>query len=358
MRSQRPTILDSLPRVGLITAFQSESPLHPKAREVLLDAFDQGWAEPRKIHQASRRAALLRDEARQSLATSLQVRGGDLHFLGEASLGFHLGISGLLNGTMYHSATSRSEVFAIAHGVNAVEIPFNSPLPLGAPGDVLAWQAVNGETGIRAADPQGFTGRIFLDATATHSGNHGRWDAALWDSGTWTGPRGLGIFVVKSREVWKNPLPHLDQRVAPGDRSIPLVLASAVALENFAQGYAAARARIRTMNERIRHFVLNEIGDVDIAGDFESMEIGEPAKLSLSFLYVDAEQLVSELDRAGFAVDSGSACSSLEMKPSHVLAAMGLLTHGNVRLTLRAEHTDSYIESFLVALKECVLRLR
>ena len=351
-----------------VTSFQAESPLHPKAREVLLAAFDQGWADPRKIHQASRKSALLRDEARENIASSLELHPDSLHFLGEAALGFHLGISGLLqpDRTLYYQAVARQEVFAVAHshrlrGGKSAELNCNlagvtEDLPRGD--GVLAWQVVNGETGIRSADPTEFSGRIFLDATATTSPNSGPWDTAIWDSGTWRGPRGLGIFALRSPAAWKNPLPHLDSRVVPGDRSIPLVLASAVALQEWRVGEKSRHAQLRTLNERIRHFVLHEIGDVDIAGDAESSLIGEPAKLSFSFLYIDAEQLVSELDRRGFAVDSGSACSSIEMKPSHVLAAMGLLTQGNVRLTLRSEDSDEYVDSFLRTLKEIVSELR
>jgi len=51
-------------------------------------------------------------------------------------------------------------------------------------------------------------------------------------------------------------------------------------------------------------------------------------------LYVDGEALSTELDRRGFAVGSGSACTASTLQPSHVLAAMGVLTHGNVRITL------------------------
>jgi cysteine desulfurase len=56
--------------------------------------------------------------------------------------------------------------------------------------------------------------------------------------------------------------------------------------------------------------------------------------MTFSSLYVDGEALVGAFDRAGFAVASGSACTSSTLEPSHVLAAMGVLTHGNVRVTL------------------------
>ena len=56
--------------------------------------------------------------------------------------------------------------------------------------------------------------------------------------------------------------------------------------------------------------------------------------MTFSALYVDGEALVHEFDRRGFAVASGSACTASTLEPSHVLAAMGLLTHGNVRITL------------------------
>lgn len=356
--------------MGSVTGFQAESPLHPKAREVLLAAFDQGWADPRKIHQASRKTALLRDEAREKIADLLALHPDHLHFLGEAALGFHLGINGLLSPDkhLYFPAISRQETFAAAQwhqarGGSATELKSNLEgevlgLPSASPDDLLTWQVTNGETGIRSADPMNFSGRIFLDATSTSTGNAGPWDTALWDSGTWGGPKGLGIFANRSAEKWRNPLPHLDSRIVPGDRSIPLVLASAVALEHWREEEKLRHSTLRTINERIRHFITTEIGDVDIAGSLSSMLIGEPGKLSFSFLYIDAERLVSELDRRGYAVDSGSACSSLEMRPSHVLSAMGLLTQGNIRLTLKIEHSDEYVTGFLTALKECVSELR
>jgi cysteine desulfurase len=59
-----------------------------------------------------------------------------------------------------------------------------------------------------------------------------------------------------------------------------------------------------------------------------------PHVLTFSALYADGEALVRRFDERGFAVASGSACTASTLEPSHVLAAMGALTHGNVRVTL------------------------
>ncbi|HZA72703.1 MAG TPA: aminotransferase class V-fold PLP-dependent enzyme, partial [Propionibacteriaceae bacterium] len=83
-----------------------------------------------------------------------------------------------------------------------------------------------------------------------------------------------------------------------------------------------------------------------------------PHVVTFSCLYVDGETLLTELDRRGFAVSSGSACTSSTLQPSHVLAAMGALTHGNVRIGLTRTTTDDEVEAFLAALPPIVARLR
>ena len=68
--------------------------------------------------------------------------------------------------------------------------------------------------------------------------------------------------------------------------------------------------------------------------------------------------LLSALDRRGFAVGSGSACTSSTLEPSHVLAAMGVLTQGNVRLALPATTTAPDVEAFLDVLPGVVREVR
>ena len=67
---------------------------------------------------------------------------------------------------------------------------------------------------------------------------------------------------------------------------------------------------------------------------------------------------MTALDRRGFGVASGSACTASTLEPSHVLAAMGALTHGNVRLSLHRDTDEQVVEAFCRTLPEVVAELR
>jgi len=142
--------------------------------------------------------------------------------------------------------------------------------------------------------------------------------------------------------------------VVPGGFNPALVIASALALEAYTADYERSLEKIRALNFMVREFLSCQMSDVDIA----STSDGLPHLLSFSFLYIDAEQLVDRMERRAISVDSGSACISANLEASHVLAAMGRLTHGNVRITLKPEPTESDIAHLLTALKEEVDLLR
>ena len=350
--------------MGSVTGdFQSEAPLHPAAHAFLIDAFERGWANPEKTHAASRNAAILLNEAKETFASHLGVRREQIEILSDATLGFHLGTAGLRSeaSTLFYPATSRSELLAEAQHMSAQKIPVDLSgsviYPSANAEDLLAWQSANGETGIISSDPSQFLGRIFVDATAAGPlvGLPERWHTALWYSRAWQGPAGIGIFALSDRSAWRNPLAHLDQRISSLDFSVPLTIASAIALDAFVVEYAAQRSSLLSLNEHIRKFLVNEIGQVDVAGTCATTL---PHLLSFSLLYIDAEALLSELDRRGFAVDSGSACSAANLEPSHVLAAMGLLTHGNIRLTLHNQATKESVDEFLRTLKVLAAQAR
>ena len=95
--------------------------------------------------------------------------------------------------------------------------------------------------------------------------------------------------------------------------------------------------------------------DVDVVGDPLRRV---PHLLTCSVLYVDGETVTLELDRAGIAVSSGSACSASSETPSHVLSAMGALTHGNLRIGLTRTTTEAEVDTLLAALPPIVDRIR
>jgi cysteine desulfurase len=97
------------------------------------------------------------------------------------------------------------------------------------------------------------------------------------------------------------------------------------------------------------------IPDVDVVGDPDDRL---PHLVTFSFLYVDGEALVHELERHGFGVASGSACTSSTFEPSHVLAAMGALTHGNARVSLHRDTGADDVERLLAVLPGVVADLR
>lgn len=325
--------------------------------------FEVTWPDPSKLGIDAKSAALLLNEAQETFAGHLGIRSDEIHFLGEPNLGFHLGISGLMSDQkrLVYSNIDRMEVFAVAesHSFKMLEVD-----PLGQlefselkKDDVLALQLCNRETGLiqngRPKSPDQVAG-LFVDATAsgTRIALPENWSTALWDSTSWAGPSGIGILAVSKSADWKNPLPHLDGRVNPGPASLALIVASALAIDSWVADEKNLAAKVAAINSDIRNYISGNIPDSDLAPG------GADHLISASFLYVNAEQLVTKLADKGYSVDSGSACSSTNMQPSHVLAALGVLTQGNIRLTIHHATTFEEVKEFLEVLSETVSELR
>ena len=71
----------------------SAEPLHPSAREALLAALDDGWADPARLHREGRRAQLLLEQARESVAADLGCRPDELSFTSSGTQAVHLAVA-------------------------------------------------------------------------------------------------------------------------------------------------------------------------------------------------------------------------------------------------------------------------
>ncbi|HUW87706.1 MAG TPA: aminotransferase class V-fold PLP-dependent enzyme [Candidatus Paceibacterota bacterium] len=350
--------------------FLSESPLSPLVADALTDALNQGWHDPHKLSQHSARARILLNSALDSLAAGLNVRPSEIEILGEPGLAPYLAIVGLLHptDTLLFSSVDRKEVITIArdHG-QAQELqvdPAGHILPDSLPQDAqLVWaiQGANAETGVvqdlETLITHAPKARIACDFTVsgTRVPLPARWDTAIFDARSWQGPQGVSLLLIHEGANWRNPLPHLNHLRTPQSYSLPLLIASAVALEEWSGNEEREKARLRKLSAELRAQIRASIEDCDIAGDLES---SLPNITSFSFLYVQGEELLRRLEVAGFSVDSGSACTADDLQPSHVLAAMGLLTHGNIRITLHHGATQEEISALVTAIREAVRDLR
>jgi cysteine desulfurase len=375
------------PRVFLDAG--GHAPILPAARRAFDEAVDQGWADPRRLHSEGRRSRLLLESARESLAGSLGARTEEIDLLPSHTLALHAAVRAVARGRrragrdVVTSAVERAAILAAADF--AVAQPWDgrtgSHVLIGvdrlgrvdteafaeavcAPGVALAaLQHANGEVGTRqpieavheAASRAGVPLLVDAGASAGHAELADDWDLLAADPADWGGLPGVAVLATRARVRRAPDWPEDPERWSPGGVSVPSALAAAVALETARASRAADDAHRRTLVERIRARVAAEVPDVEVVGDAADRL---PHVVTFSCLYVDGEALVTELDRLGFAVGSGSACTSSTLEPSHVLAAMGVLTHGNVRLCLPRDVTSEGVDLFLGALPGAVQRVR
>jgi cysteine desulfurase len=361
------------------------TPLHPAAKAALTAALDEGWADPDRLYREGRRARRLLDEARAAVAADVGAHPDEVTFCSSGTTAAHLAVLGALAGrrrtgsrfvtsTVEHSAVLAAGRRHEDEGGTAVLVGVDRQgrvdaeefaAALAPDTAVAALQSANHEVGtaqpvdeVAAAcrergvpllvDAAQSLGRVPLPAG---------WDLLAASARKWGGPAGIGILAVRRGVRWRSPLPEDEHEGgrAPGVVSLPLVLAAAASLQARAGEREAEAVRLAPLVDRIRAEVARRLPDVEVLGDPVRRL---PHLVAFSCLYVAGEALMTELDRAGFSVSSGSSCSSSALTPSHVLEAMGVLTHGNVRVSLHAGVTDADVDRFLDALPPLVESLR
>lgn len=144
------------------------------------------------------------------------------------------------------------------------------------------------------------------------------------------------------------------RRRRAGGLDVPGIAATAVAL-HVACDVMQAEVSVR---ERLRRRLRDGFAAVEDVAVHGPLADSHPGIVAASALYVSGEALVAALDRRGFAVHSGSSCASTAGAPSHVLVAMGALTHGHVRVSVGPETTDDDVDGLLLAWRESVEELR
>lgn len=366
-------------------------PLRPEAARAVADAGEVAWADGSRTHAEGRAAADLLRRATDTVTETLGLPERGLVWTSSGTEAIHLAVQGgaraaqrrgevrrhLVVSAVEHSAVLRAcerlrdhegyeltvvgvdrsglvdpdEVAAALredtlavhlqyanHEVGALQPTHEVAAALREHGAVLhvdACQAV-GQLGLTAAQ----LGADLLSASAVKFG----------------GPAGVGFLGIGERGR-VDALFEGDDRQRGRRAGAPATAAiagAAVALKVATTNLDTERSTREVARRRLRAG-LAAIEDVEVHGPLAD---AHPGIVAASALYVDGEALLTELDRAGFAVHSGSSCATTSGEPSHVLVAMEALTHGHVRASVGPSTTTAQVDAFLTAYADAVERLR
>jgi cysteine desulfurase len=367
-------------------------PLRPEARQAWLDASAVVAGDPSRRHREARFCRDLLDRATATVAAAVGADDHGLVWTSGGTEAVHLAVLGAARAAeargerrrhLVVSAVEHSSVLRAAErlrdehaydldvvGVDGAGLVHPEQVAAVMRDDTLAvhLQHANHEVGAiqpthevaEACRARGALLHVDACQTVGQLGvSLGQLGADLLSASAakYGGPRGTGFLAIGPAGRIA-PLLEGDERQRrrrAGLEDVPSIAAAAVALEVARAAMQAERSQRELVRRHLRERLPEVVDDVAVHGPLAD---AHPGIVAASALYVDGEGLVAALDDAGFAVHSGSSCASGSGEPSHVLVAMGVLTHGHVRFSIGPETTVEDADDLLTAYTEAVAVLR
>jgi len=173
-------------------------------------------------------------------------------------------------------------------------------------------------------------------------------------------PKGAGaLFVRKETKLTPTMFGgHHERDRRAGTENVPGAVGLGRAAEWIAEHGPSEWQRLQELRDRLEQDILDRIPDTHINGAGAPRT---PNTSNIRFDGIDSEPLLIALDLKGFAVSSGSACSSGATEPSHVLKAIGLSreqARSSIRISLGRSNDASQVDALVDALADCVANLR
>ncbi len=360
--------------------------------EVVARALQEDFGNPSSVHYFGQRAKALLDEARSSVADLIGAEPAEVVFTSGGTESDNLAIRGaaeVLDATgRRHLITSSIEHEAVLNTVKALSRRGWSVtlLPVDASGlvspavletlvtDQTALVSVmhaNNEIGTvqpirelaavahaRGAlfhtDAVQSVAKIPVDVTSLGV------DLLSLSAHKFNGPKGAGALWVKrgTRMVATMTGGKHERNRRGGTENVPGLAGLGVAARLARQKLATDALRLAALRDRLEHGILAAVPGTVVNG---ALTPRVPNTTNISFDGVEAESLLIALDLEGFAVSTGSACSSGTLEPSHVLRAMGLPAHrtqNSIRFSLGAGNTEAQVDALLAKVPSVVDKLR
>jgi len=368
----------------------STTPPHPAALDAMARVARDVYGDPSRLYGAARVARIELDRARASVAAAIGGRPEEIVFTSGGTESCNLAVIGGARAARAARKAARVIVSAVEHtavleaarslepeGFEVVEVSVDgagrvsldalrSAVAAGA--GLVSIQHANQEVGTiqplaeAAAIARQAGALVHTDACMTvgHvpvSAAELGVDLLSASAHKSYGPKGAGALWVRRGVRVRPTLPGDDRERnrRAGMENLPAIAGMAAALDARAGEIADEASRLRGMAARLRSEITRRIDDVVVHGDpDESL----PGLVAFSVLYVEGETMLLLLDQKGIAVHSGSSCTSSTQEPSHVLAAMGAMTHGSVRVSLGHDTTDEDVDYLLDELPGVVAQVR
>lgn len=370
----------------------SRWPLRPEARQAWLDATALDLGDPERRYAAGRRSRDLLDRANEAVAGVLGAAEDDVVWTASGTEAIHLAVLGtaraaerrgdrrrhVVTSAVEHSAVLRAcERLRDEHGyrldvvgVDGAGLVDVEQLVASITEETLAvhLQHANHEVGavqptaevaercravgaVLHVDAAQSLGQIGL--SLTHLGA----DLLSASGAKFGGLPGTGLLVLgaRARIVAELEGDHRQRRRRSGTLDVAAVAATAVALHVAIGNLQQEHSHRELLRRHLRQRWPEAVDELAVHGPLAE---AHPGIVAASALYVDGDALVRELDAEGFAVHSGSSCATGTGAPSHVLEAMGVLSHGHVRVSVGPTTSTDELDDFVRAHAAAVGRLR
>ncbi|MBD8924131.1 cysteine desulfurase NifS [bacterium] len=173
-------------------------------------------------------------------------------------------------------------------------------------------------------------------------------------------PKGIGALYVKSGIEFERFMDggHQEKNKRSGTENVAEIVALGKACQIAEKNIERYQQKLKNLRDYCLNKIQEKIPDIYING---TMERRLPGNINISFKDLNSGELLLRLDEVGICASGGSACSSKEASPSHVLTAIGLpseLSKGALRLTFGDYNTKEDVEYLVENLVRIVEEMR
>lgn len=173
-------------------------------------------------------------------------------------------------------------------------------------------------------------------------------------------PKGVGAIYVKDGIEWERFLDggHQEKNKRAGTENVAEIVGLGKACEIAEKNLDSYMKKLGEFREQYISELNHKISEIHING---TMEKRLPGNCNVSFKGIDTSELLLRLDERGICASGGSACSSGDDRPSHVLTAIGLpqeLEKGALRITFGDVNTKEDVTYLVENLVDIVEKMR